>query len=181
MHAMYSIRMFESYLFNPFYSLIFSLRCFGFMITVDSSKSTRRLTAMGRIRFWVSKIGCYIITAFMLLYLHYFAIKTSFTMGTGGIWTNINFLIIAWVTLITVIIIVLRRRHIGSLIAHIQSVDTLVKDQSQSLKKTVIICVAGSWIYLAIMAITFFLDFSDEKVKIIVNSLKSNSIDLYII
>jgi hypothetical protein len=164
--AMYSIRMFESYLDNPFYPLVFSLRCFGLSIKLNSKDSNIFAKTQNRIREGFFTFGRYALTGFMLIYMLYYAIRTTLTVAFGEIWTNLRVLINSWIILFTVILFLIRHNQIRTLMVHIQSVEALVKDHTLPLKKRVMITIGCVWIYLAISIITFFVDFSYEKVII---------------
>jgi hypothetical protein len=165
-HAMYSIRMFESYLDNPFYSLVFSLRCFGLSIKSSSKDSDIFPKTQNRIRQGFSTFGRYALTGFMLIYMLYYAIRTTLTVAFGEIWTNLKVLINSWIILFTAILFLIRHNQIGALMVHIQSVEALVKDHTLPLKRNVMIAIGCVWIYLVISIVTFFVDFSYEKVII---------------
>ncbi len=163
-HANNSIGMFESFSHNPFYSLIFSLRCFGLSIRLNSNDSKIYTKAQNRIRDGLSAFGRYALTGFMLIYILYYAIRTTLTVAYGGIWTNLKVLFHAWILFFTVILFLIRHNHIGALMVHIQSVEALVNDHTLPLKKKVMITIGCVWIYLAIGVFTYFVDFSYETV-----------------
>jgi hypothetical protein len=156
--------MFESYSHNPFYSLIFSLRCFGLSIRFNSEDSKIFTKTQNPIRQGFSAFGRYSLTGFMLIYILYHAIRTTLTVAFGGIWTNLKVIMNAWILLFTIILFLIRHNQIGALMIHIQSIEALVKDHISPLKRKVMITIGCVWIYLAIAVFTFFVDFSYEKV-----------------
>ena len=166
MHAMYLIRLFESFLHNPFYSLVLSLRMFGLIINIDSKNTRMYSSKEQRIGIWAKRILQYLLTVFMMAYILYYAIRTTVTITSGGIWTNLKVLINAWITLWTVCLFLLRNNRIGALMVQIQSVTAFVDDITPALKKKVMLAIGVFWIYLVISVVTFFLDFSYHSVFI---------------
>ena len=164
MHAMYMIRLFESFLHNPFYSLVLSLRMFGLIVNIDSKNTRMYSSREQHIRALVLKSLRFILTGFMVIYILYYSIRTTLTITKGGIWTNLKVLINAWITFWTVCLFLFRNDRIGSLMVQIQSVNAFVKDISSALKRNVMLAIGILWIYLVISVVTFFLDFSYHKV-----------------
>lgn len=188
MHALSAVDQFNSHLHNPFFSLIVSLRCFGLYIEYSGHPSSVPHSLDGHIggqgmRNCLGKAVRYLLTGFMLIYLHYYAILGSISIGTGGTWTNIKVLIMAWVALFTAELVLLRQHQIGEwkkweyakvtlcfflgeLMMHLQTLSSLVMaDHQESLKKRVKLFTAIAWVYLAVFAITFFIDYGDKNVK----------------
>jgi len=143
------------------------LRCFGLSIKLNSKDSNMfPKTIQNRIREGFSTFGRYALTGLMLIYMLYYAIRTTLTVAFGEIWTNLKVLINSWIILFTVILFLIRHNRIGALMVHIQSVEALVNDHTLPLKKKVMITIGCVWIYLVISIIIFFIDFSYEKVII---------------
>ncbi|XP_054152423.1 uncharacterized protein LOC128951199 [Oppia nitens] len=163
MHAMYMIKIFESFLHNPFYSLVLSLRMFGLVINIESRNTRLYAPQNSQLRHRISKVLRYLLSTFMLLYILYYAIRITITVTSGGFWTNLKVLIHSWITFWTVIIFLYRQKQIGSVMLQIQSLNGFASDYTVVFKRRVMTVITIAWIYLLVAIVTFFIDFSKVK------------------